>query len=380
MIRTAIKFGIFCVVCLAVTVYLAFTIGNIKIGDPLNRDYYVLKADFDDVTGLSANDNVKIAGVVVGKVTAIKVDKGRARITFQVQNSYKVPKDSSATIRWRNLIGQRYVYLDPTGARSAEMLKNGDTVEKTESVIDLGELFNRLGPIIASVDEAKVNDFLDTVTQALSGNEDKVGKAIDDLAVLAKALGQRDQTIGRLVENLNTVAGTVANRDQQIRIMLDNLVLISQTFSENTQTIDTALQEFARFSTSLNAVLSGNRAELDNLINNLDLVLTETVAPKLSTLSSALANLDVAAKSIFESSDLGEWLNQSIFCLSLQPPSPGLGCAGLPYVPGLPLSATSASPTDLAATPAAQPNIGAQAGSQQAGIDALVNILKGVVG
>ena len=380
MIRTALKFGVFCVVCLAVTIYLAFTIGNIKVGDPLNRDYYVLKADFDDVTGLNANDNVKVAGVVVGKVTGISVENGRAHVTFQVQNRYKVPKDSTASIRWRNLIGQRYLYLDPSAARAAETLKNGDTVAKTASVIDLGELFNRLGPIIASVDEAKVNDFLDTVTQALSGNEDKIGQAIDDLAVLAKALGQRDQTIGRLVENLNTVAGTIANRDQQIRIMLDNLVLISQTFSENTQTIDTALQEFARFSTNLSTVLDGNRSELDNLINNLDLILTDTVAPKLSTLSSALSNLDVAAKSIFESADLGEWLNQSIFCLSVTPPSPGLGCAGIPYIPGLPLSATSPTGAGGAAPPPAQPNIGAQAGSQQAGVDALLNILKGVVG
>src|SRR3954447_10936217 len=65
VIRTAIKFGAFVVVCLFFTVSLAFTIGNISLTDPLARDFNTYQATFDDVTGLLPNDNVKIAGVVV---------------------------------------------------------------------------------------------------------------------------------------------------------------------------------------------------------------------------------------------------------------------------------------------------------------------------
>lgn len=400
MIRTALKFGVFMLVCLAVTVYLAFTIGNIHIEDPLNRDYYSLSATFDDVTGLAVNDNVKIAGVVVGKVTGIKVDKGFAKVSFQVQNRYKLPADSTASIRWRNLIGQRYLYM--SSGKASDMLRGGDAFDKpcsstvatrcTFAVVDLGELFNRLGPIVSALDSKQVNDFLDTVSQALDGNTDKVGKAIDDLAVLAKALGERDQTIGRLVENLNTVAGTITNRDQQIRVMLDNLVLVSQTFSANTQTLDTALTEFGRFSTNLSAVLSGNRGELDRIISNLELVTSEVVGPKLGTIDSALRQLDMTAKSIFESSDLGEWLNQSILCAGVGPPGPGgsvLGapagsnCTGLSNVGSSGGGVLGSASTPAAASAPQQPphpaSIGTQAGSQDAGIAALVNLLTGAL-
>ena len=400
MIRTALKFGVFALICLAVTVYLAFTIGNIQITDPLGRDYYTLTAHFDDVTGLAADDNVKVAGVVVGKVTGVKVEHGRATVTFQVEKRYKLPSNSTASIRWRNLIGQRYLYINAPSHPAATTLRNGDTFEKacdttttercTTSVVDLGELFNRLGPVVAALDSSKVNDFLDTVSQALNGNEDKLSASIDDLAVLAKSLATRDQTIGHLVDNLNTVAGTIASRDQQIRIMLDNLVLISQTFSDNTQTIDTALQEFATFSSNLHAVLDGNRDALDNIINNLDTLLTQTVAPELGTIDSALRQLDVTAISVFDSSNLGEWLNQSILCAALQPPTPGVGsisealvgsnCTGIPPLGGNLAGGTASAnaPASGAAVPAKGSSVGAQAGSTEAGIAALTRLLQGV--
>ena len=71
MIRIALKFGAFVLVCLFFTLYLAFTIGNLDARDPLGRNTYKVTASFDDVTGLLPNDNVKVAGVVVGKVTKV---------------------------------------------------------------------------------------------------------------------------------------------------------------------------------------------------------------------------------------------------------------------------------------------------------------------
>jgi phospholipid/cholesterol/gamma-HCH transport system substrate-binding protein len=319
VIRTAVKFGIFVLVCLSFTTYLAFTIGNISVSDPLARDYHTYRATFDDVTGLLPNDNVKIAGVVVGKVQSLKVVEGRAEVKFTVKKNIALGPKTSASIRWRNLIGQRYVYVTPD-PDPHPVTKISDEITTTTSAIDLGELFNRLGPIVQSLDSKQINDFLDTVSQALDGQQDKVGKAIDDLAVLAKGLATRDQSLNHLVENLNTVAGTIANRDQQIRVMLDNLVLISSTFSANTQTLDTALQEFGTFSTNLRTILTNNSSEIDRLINNVDVLLTDTVSPDLATLDSALKGVDEAAKHTFLSARLGEWLNEAILCAATGPP------------------------------------------------------------
>jgi phospholipid/cholesterol/gamma-HCH transport system substrate-binding protein len=363
VIRTAIKFGGFVAVCLAFTLWLAFTIGNISFGKR-----YTLSAKFDDVTGLLPDDNVKVAGVVVGKVKQIKVDKGQARVTFSVDKDVRLPVDSSAAIRWRNLIGQRYLYLYPGTGRT--VLLDGDTIRNTTSVIDLGQLFNRLGPIVSSIDPKEVNTFLDSVTQALNGNEDKVRGALDDLAVVAKGLGQRDQAIGRLVENVNTVAGAIVDRDAQIRTMLDNLVDISQTFSANTDVLNQAVTELGDFSANMSTILDGNRAEIDRLLTNLDAVVA-TVGGKLDKIDTTLAGLPAAVRAIFLSSRNGEFLNQAILCADTGPPPAGSGCK-TPIVTGSPSGSAAPSSTGSAPT-----TTGSTLPVPKRGVDGLLSLFGG---
>ena len=304
---TIAKFLAFILVCSGFTAYLIVTVGNIR---PFERTYK-LSATFDDVTGLLPNDNVKVAGVVVGKVKGIGIEKGRAVVDFQVKKGVEVPSDSKAAIRWRNLLGQRYVYIYP--GRSQARLEGGGKITETESVVDLGELFNRLGPVVKAIDPDEVNTFLDAVVGALDGNEQKVGKALDDLATLAQALGDRDAAIGRLVENLDTVAGTIDARDQEIRTILDNLLAITTTFNANTDVLDEAVTQLGRFSTDFGAVLENNRGHIDSIINNLSTVVA-VVREKLPVLDETVANLDELSAALFRASSYGEWLNQTIYC------------------------------------------------------------------
>src|SRR6476660_7977354 len=98
---TVVKLLLFFAVCTVLTAYLAFTIGNIR----LFQHTYTLTATFDSADGLLRDDNVKVAGVVVGKVTDVEIDQGKAKVSVSVKDSVKVPTDSTVAIRWRNLIG-----------------------------------------------------------------------------------------------------------------------------------------------------------------------------------------------------------------------------------------------------------------------------------
>ena len=180
-------------------------------------------------------------------------------------------------------------------------------------MVDVGELFNRLGPIVQAIDPQQVNTFLDTIVQALDGNQDKIRAAIDNLAVVAQSLGSRDQAIGRLIENLNTVTGAIDDRDAQIRTVLDNLVAISQTFPENTNVLNSAVTDLGDFSDNFGSLLANNRGQIDRIIGNLN-ALVQEVKVKLPVLDSILGGLDEAAKRLFNASRYGEWLNQTIPC------------------------------------------------------------------
>jgi phospholipid/cholesterol/gamma-HCH transport system substrate-binding protein len=329
MTRTAIKFGLFVALCTTFLLTLASTIGNTSIGGIFGRgpDTMTLKAEFTDVSGLLLGDNVKISGVAVGKVTGVEVRTGVAHVTMEIEEDRVIPEDSSAAIRWRNLIGQRYVYLYPGDAPTR--LTDGDTITETTNVIDLGEVFNRLGPIVAAIDNSQVNEFLDTITTALEGNEEDLSQALDDLAFVVQGLGERDEAIGRLISNLEVVARTVADRDAQIETMLGNLTSLSQTFSDNTALLETALVEIGAFNRDLSGVLEVNRAEIDGILTKLDTTLN-TVESQLGPLEVALDNLDEASAATFRSSRLGTFLNQTILCFTTDPPP----CPH-PVVPGL---------------------------------------------
>jgi phospholipid/cholesterol/gamma-HCH transport system substrate-binding protein len=314
MLYTALKLIAFFALCAVFTAYLAFTIGNIH----LFAHNYKLAATFDDATGLLKDDNVKVAGVVVGKVSSVKIDNGKAKVEFSVKDSVKVPADSQVAIRWRNLIGQRYLYVYP--GTGSTVLRDGDRVQKTRSVVDVGELFNRLGPIVKAVDPKDVNTFLDTIVQALDGNTDKIRTSIDNLAVVAQSLGSRDQQIGRLIDNVNTVAGAINDRDAQIRTVLDNLVLISQTFSQNTDVLNTAVTQLGDFSDNFGSLLANNQSQIDRIVANLHAVVEE-VRVKLPVLDPILGGLDEAAKRLTLSSRYGEWLNNNIYCGALMNPA-----------------------------------------------------------
>jgi phospholipid/cholesterol/gamma-HCH transport system substrate-binding protein len=356
MVQTIIKLVAFFAVCAVFTAYLAFTIGNIH----LFEHTYSLTAKFDDATGLLPDDNVKVAGVVVGKVKGVKIDQGRADVSFDVKTSVKVPTDSTIAIRWRNLIGQRYLYLYPGTA--ATVFKGGETVAKTRSVVDVGELFNRLGPIVKAIDPKEVNTFLDAIVQALDGNQDKIRQSIDSLAVVAQSLGSRDQAIGRLVDNVNTVAGAINDRDAQIRTVLDNLVLISQTFSQNTDVLNTAVTQLGDFSDNFGSLLANNQVQIDRIISSLNAVVDE-VKVKLPVVDSILGGLDEAAKRLFTSSRYGEWLNQVIPCGALlNIPSSG------PVVPVNDPCVTGSGSLSASGTQS-------QGATQTRGVDALNQIL-----
>lgn len=329
MARTAIKFGLFVALCMTFTVYLASTIGNTSVGGLVGRGEptYTVQASFDDVSGLLIDDNVKVAGVPIGKVTGISVEEGRAMVTMEIDDDRTLPADSTASIRWRNLIGQRYVYLNPGEAPTS--LTDGATIEDTTNVVDLGELFNRLGPIVASVDPAQVNDFLDTVTSALEGNEADLSQALDDLAFVVQSLGERDQSIGRLIENLEVVSRTVADRDAQIETMLDNLSSLARTFSDNTALLDTALVEIGAYNRDLSGLLAANRGELDRILGALAATVG-TVESQLGPVALAVDRLDENAAATFNASRNGEFLNQTILCLSVLPPP-----CPYPLLPGL---------------------------------------------
>lgn len=149
MKRNIIETVLGAVVLLVAVVFLGFGYSSANVG---NINGYDLTADFTGTGGLSVGDSVQISGVPVGTVTkiALKPDDFRARVTIQVDESLKLPDDTSAFISSESLLGGKYMELQP-GA-SDDLLGKGGHIEYTQAPQNLEQL---LGKFIFSMESGK---------------------------------------------------------------------------------------------------------------------------------------------------------------------------------------------------------------------------------
>lgn len=133
--------GTFVAIGLASLFFLALKVGNLATNN-LDNTYRVI-AKFDNVGGLKVRGPVKSAGVVVGRVSDIGFDKERylAVVTMEIDGRYQFPKDTFANILTSGLLGEQYIGLDVGGDEA--MLKDGDTILKTQSAVVLEKLIGQ---------------------------------------------------------------------------------------------------------------------------------------------------------------------------------------------------------------------------------------------
>ena len=132
--------GLFVLAGLGAIVYLSLSVGGFTWH---GHGGLKLGANFDQTGGLTVRSPVVIAGVRVGEVSAISLDKNsRALVDMDLDPTLKLPTDTSASIMTAGVLGDRYIELQPGG--EDQMLKSGDRINFTESAVILERLIGQL--------------------------------------------------------------------------------------------------------------------------------------------------------------------------------------------------------------------------------------------
>lgn len=132
--------GLFVCGGLAAVAWLSLQVGGVAFGGGRSLTLF---AHFDDIGGLTDRSPVRVAGVKVGRVTAIDLDDDlRARVTLEVREDVPLSIDTAAAIRTSGLLGDQFVALEP-GAEDVN-LTQGEVFSFTESAINLDKLVGSL--------------------------------------------------------------------------------------------------------------------------------------------------------------------------------------------------------------------------------------------
>jgi phospholipid/cholesterol/gamma-HCH transport system substrate-binding protein len=312
--KTLVKVALFTLVSFVFTVGLGIRIGNLH---PFAH-VYKLSAKFADASGVFKGDAVKMAGVDVGRVQGTTIENGLAVVTFTVSKAVKLTTDSVVGIRWRNVLGQRFLYLYP-GDRQGRTLRDGDVIppSRTETAADLGEFLNRLGPILKAIDPQKANAFIDAMDIALTGNEAAVRALIGNGATLADRLAQMDQQVKTLIGSSDTVVTTYANQDKAIGSIIDSLAQLGGRLRGMTGDINSVVTNFADVQQQLSRLLRDNKQNIDVSLSELASVLTNLDRNK-ANLARTLCTLPAGVAPYFDTTSWGEWFNVRIIAFSLR--------------------------------------------------------------
>lgn len=130
--------GLFMAAGLLALAYLTLNLGGLEL---FGGNYYRVYAEFGSVSGLKKGAKVEIAGVEVGKVSAIGLIEDRARVELSLRPEAKIGGDVFASIKTQGIIGDKYVQLTP-GA-DEEFLTEGGEITETEGAVDLEALISQ---------------------------------------------------------------------------------------------------------------------------------------------------------------------------------------------------------------------------------------------
>lgn len=117
---------------------------SVKLGklDVLGVNYYSVYAEFEKAGGIKPGTVVEIAGVEVGKVKSLQLDKNyQALIEFSINGDVKIQEDAIVSIKTKGLIGEKYIQITPGG--SDKIIHSGGKIRETESAIDIEELISK---------------------------------------------------------------------------------------------------------------------------------------------------------------------------------------------------------------------------------------------
>lgn len=303
-----IKFLVFAVVTALATTVLAVTIANAQGG---TRASY--SALFTDASGLLQGDDVRIAGVVVGKVDDISIaDRTMAKVDFSVDSTQVLPSTVTAAILYKNLIGQRFLSLaqgsGATGGPAGSTLPVGGTIpaDRTTPPLNLTTLFNGFQPLFTALDPQQVNTLSMEIVQVLQGQGGTVENLLASTSSLTNTIADRDQVIGQVIDNLNSVLATVNSHDAQLSDLITSLQQLVSGLAQDRQPIGQAIasigdltQVTAGFLDDARAPLKNDIAALGSLSNNLDVA--------RPTLQTFLQNAPGKLNTISRAGSYGSW-------------------------------------------------------------------------
>ena len=226
-------------------------------------------AEFTDVFGLRDGDDVRMAGVRVGRVMSVDLTSdNRAKVAFELQNDQKLRANTEASILYQNIVGQRYLDLHPGKTGESTPLPAGSVipVDRTVPSFDVGVVLNGYEPLFATIDPKAADQISNAAIQALQGDTTAWATLVDQTGKLTETVAGRDELLGDMITGMDRLFGTLAKQNDNIDKTISNAQQMVGTFNARRPELISSMGSLSRVMRQLGAVSNEVNPSLQALI------------------------------------------------------------------------------------------------------------------
>lgn len=229
-------------------------------------------AEFSESGGLKVNDEVRLAGVRVGKVNSIELDDGVVKVGFKIKTDADLGDETKAAIKVKTLLGSMFLSIEPDGSGE---LKEGGTipVDRTTSPFDVVDAFEGLAETSDRIDTDQLAASLTTLADLTRNTPEEFRAALEGVSALSEVVASRDEQINSLLNSLQRVSTVLDARDEDIIGLMRDADILFRALLERRQAIHNILVSTVTLSEELTALVRQSRADLKPALQHLESVL-----------------------------------------------------------------------------------------------------------
>lgn len=311
----------------SMAVLLALLIVAFKAGDlPVIGAGDTYKAEFSESGGLQPDDEVRIAGVRVGKVSKVELAGDHVLVTFKVDTPSKFGSETGAAIKVKTLLGAMFLALEPAGPGQ---LQEDSTIpiSRTESPYDVVQAFQGLASRAEEINTDQLAKSLDTLAEATKDTPAAFHGTLRGLSRLSETVASRNQQIGELLRNLDHVSGVLAERDQDVVKLMDDSDVLLRALVARRAAVHRLLVSTATFSAELTKLVQQSRADLKPALSHLENVV-RLLLKNQSNLDQSLRLMAPFYRVFANTLGTGPWFDTWIENLPPAPAAPNPAALG----------------------------------------------------
>ncbi|MGZ6797332.1 MAG: MCE family protein [Nocardioidaceae bacterium] len=306
---------------MSLAVIAAFILAAFKAQDlPLIGGGDTYYAAFSEAGGLKANDEVRIAGVRVGKVTNVDLEGDHVRVTFLVNKGVDFGGTTGAAIKVKTLLGAMYLSLDPSGP--GQLQQGAEIpVKRTSSPYDVVQAFSGLAQTSQRIDTGRLAKSLNTLAALTQNTPKQFQDAIKGLSDLSQNIAARDGQINTLLQNTQKVTQVLGDRRGDLVTLMRDGDKLFRALAARRASIHNLLVATSQLSQQLSGLVDDTRADLKPALDHLGNVV-DVLRENQDNLDNSLRLMAPFYRVFANTLGNGPWFDTFIQNL---PPVPALG-------------------------------------------------------